>query len=57
VISHNIEVVFEVADRIVVLYVGRNAATFDQATTSRDEVIGAIIGLDPAELARPLHAA
>jgi D-xylose transport system ATP-binding protein len=57
VISHNIEVVFEVADRIVVLYVGRNAATFDQATTTRDEVIGAIIGLTPAEPARPAQAA
>jgi ABC-type uncharacterized transport system ATPase subunit len=32
VISHNIDVVFEVADRIVVLYVGRHAATFEQAT-------------------------
>ncbi|MGL6280711.1 MAG: ATP-binding cassette domain-containing protein [Gaiella sp.] len=45
VISHNIDVVFEVADRIVVLYVGRNAATFEQATTTRAEVVGAIIGL------------
>lgn len=56
VISHNIEVVFEVADRIVVLYVGRNAATFEQATTTRDEVIGAIIGLTPAA-APPSRAA
>ena len=48
VISHNIDVVFEVADRIVVLYVGRNAATFEQATTTRAEVVGAIIGLLPA---------
>jgi D-xylose transport system ATP-binding protein len=57
VISHNIEVVFEVADRIVVLYVGRNAATFDQATTTRDEVIGAIIGLTPAAPPLSAHAA
>jgi D-xylose transport system ATP-binding protein len=45
VISHNIEVVFEVADRIVVLYVGRNMATFEQAATTREEVIEAIVGL------------
>jgi ABC-type sugar transport system ATPase subunit len=57
VISHNIEVVFEVADRIVVLYVGRNAATFEQARTTRDEVIGAIIGLAPAGSALPTRAA
>jgi D-xylose transport system ATP-binding protein len=45
VISHNIDVVFEVADRIVVLYVGRHMATFEQAATTRHEVIGAIVGL------------
>jgi D-xylose transport system ATP-binding protein len=45
VISHNIDVVFEVADRIVVLYIGRHMATFEQAETTREEVIGAIVGL------------
>ena len=49
VISHNIDVVFEVADRIVVLYVGRHVATFERETTTREEVIGAIVGLAPGE--------
>jgi D-xylose transport system ATP-binding protein len=48
VISHNIDVVFEVADRIVVLYLGRHMATFAQATTTRQEVVGAIVGLGHA---------
>jgi len=49
VITHNIEVVFDVADRIVVLYVGRNMATFEQAATTRQEVVGSIVGLTHAE--------
>ena len=49
VISHNIDVVFEVADRIVVLYVGRRVATFDRASTTRDEVVSAILGLVPVD--------
>jgi len=49
VISHNIDVVFEVADRIVVLYVGRRVATFERAATTRDEVVGAIVGLARAD--------
>ena len=57
VISHNIDVVFEVSDRIVVLYVGRHVATFEQATTTREEVVGAIVGLAPAEPKQPHRAA
>ena len=49
VISHNIDVVFEVADRIVVLYVGRRVATFERRRTTREQVIGAIVGLPPDE--------
>jgi D-xylose transport system ATP-binding protein len=45
VITHNIDVVFEVADRIVVLYMGRRSATFDQRTTTPHEVVAAIVGL------------
>ena len=45
VISHNIDVVFDVADRIVVLYVGRHVATFERATTLPDEVVSAILGV------------
>ncbi len=41
-----VDVVFEVADRIVVLRVGRRAATFDQCTTTPQEVVAAIVGLD-----------
>ena len=46
VITHNIDVVFEVADRIVVLRVGRRVATFEQRATSPQEVVGAIVGID-----------
>jgi D-xylose transport system ATP-binding protein len=46
VITHNIDVVFEVADRIVVLYMGRRSATFDQRTTTPREVVAAIVGLE-----------
>jgi D-xylose transport system ATP-binding protein len=45
VISHNIDVVFDVADRIVVLYVGRRVATFERAKTSPEEVVSAILGV------------
>jgi D-xylose transport system ATP-binding protein len=53
VISHNIEVVFEVADRIIVLYVGRNVATFERAATTREQVIEAIVGLTPSGRRQP----
>jgi D-xylose transport system ATP-binding protein len=44
VISHNLADVFQVADRIVVLRLGRVAATYDAAETSQEEVVGAITG-------------
>ena len=43
-ISHNVLDVFEVADRIIVLRLGRRVATFETANTSHDEVVGAITG-------------
>jgi D-xylose transport system ATP-binding protein len=43
-ISHNIVDVMEVADRIIVLRLGKRVATFDRASTSNDEVVGAITG-------------
>ena len=46
VISHNLANVFEVADRIVVLRLGRLAATFDARGASREEVVGAITGAE-----------
>jgi D-xylose transport system ATP-binding protein len=50
VISHNLANVFHVADRIVVLRLGRRAATFDRRTTTQDKVVAAITG---ASIARP----
>ena len=44
VISHNLADVFEVADRIFVLRLGRPAGAFDVARTSQDEVVAAITG-------------
>jgi D-xylose transport system ATP-binding protein len=44
VISHNLEDVFEVADRIIVLRLGRREATFDVSQTTREEVVAAITG-------------
>jgi D-xylose transport system ATP-binding protein len=46
VISHNLENVFAVADRIVVLRLGRRAATFDVRGVSRQEVVSAITGAE-----------
>ena len=42
VISHNLTDVFAVADRIVVLFLGRNAGEFKRTETTREEVVGAI---------------
>jgi D-xylose transport system ATP-binding protein len=44
VISHNLADVFEVADRIFVLRLGRPAGTFDVRDTSREAVVAAITG-------------
>jgi D-xylose transport system ATP-binding protein len=44
VISHNLEDIFKVADRIVVLRLGRREATFDVKKTTREEVVAAITG-------------
>ncbi len=46
VISHNLENVFAVADRIVVLRLGRRAATFDVRGVSREDVVAAITGAE-----------
>jgi D-xylose transport system ATP-binding protein len=45
VISHNLADVFEVADRIVVLRLGRRVAAFDRSA-SQDQVVAAITGAD-----------
>jgi D-xylose transport system ATP-binding protein len=45
-ISHNVLDVFEVADRIIVLRLGRRVATFETSKTTQDEVVAAITGAD-----------
>jgi D-xylose transport system ATP-binding protein len=44
VISHNLADVFEVADRIVVLRLGRNSGSFDTDSVTQEQVVGAITG-------------
>jgi D-xylose transport system ATP-binding protein len=43
-ISHNIIDIFDVADRVIVLRLGKRVATFVSSETSPDEVVGAITG-------------
>jgi D-xylose transport system ATP-binding protein len=52
VISHNMEHVFAVADRIAVLRRGRNAGTVRAADSSPDEVVRLIVGADAAVFAQ-----
>jgi D-xylose transport system ATP-binding protein len=49
VISHNLADVFEVADRIIVLRLGRRVASFTAQTVSREEVVAAITGVGSGE--------
>jgi D-xylose transport system ATP-binding protein len=44
VITHNLHEVFELADRIIVLRLGRRVATFEQKRTTPEEVVAAITG-------------
>jgi D-xylose transport system ATP-binding protein len=43
-ISHNITDIFEVADRVIVLRLGRRVATFSTKDSTPDAVVGAITG-------------
>jgi len=45
-ISHNLANVFEVADRIFVLRLGKEAGDFDAAEVSHDDIVAAITGAD-----------
>jgi D-xylose transport system ATP-binding protein len=59
VISHNLADVFEVADRIVVLRLGRLAGVYDAKESSQEEVVAAITGAsDPStgDLGPPVDA-
>jgi D-xylose transport system ATP-binding protein len=49
-ISHNLEDVFQVADRIIVLRLGERVATFDREKVTPETVVAAITGADTAEL-------
>ncbi len=53
VISHNLADVFEVVDRIVVMRLGRRAATFDVKTTTPEKVIAAITGAEFGGILQP----
>jgi D-xylose transport system ATP-binding protein len=49
VISHNLADVFEVADRIFVLRLGRKAGVYEAKQTTHEEIVGAITGAsDPS---------
>jgi D-xylose transport system ATP-binding protein len=50
-ISHNLHDIFEVADRITVLRLGRNVAVFDRATTTQQKVVHAITAGVPTKVA------
>jgi ABC-type sugar transport system ATPase subunit len=45
IVSQNIEEIFEVADRIVVLHLGKVGAVFRRADTTPEAVVGAVMGI------------
>jgi D-xylose transport system ATP-binding protein len=51
-ISHNISDIFHVADRVIVLRLGRRVATFNTSESSPNEVVGAITGSDMTAVGR-----
>ncbi len=51
VITHNLHEVFEVADRIIVLRLGRRVATFSHEGTTPEQVVAAITGVQREEAA------
>ncbi len=50
IISHNLHDIFETADRITVLRLGRNVGVFERATTSQQEVVAAITAGVPTKV-------
>jgi D-xylose transport system ATP-binding protein len=54
VISHNLVDVFSVADRIIVLRLGRRVATFEVKSAKEVEVVSAITGVHTTEVAQTL---
>jgi D-xylose transport system ATP-binding protein len=53
VISHNLENVFAVSDRIYVLRLGRMAGIFDAVSTNKAEIVAAITGADVGQTLLP----
>jgi D-xylose transport system ATP-binding protein len=51
IISHNLHDIFETADRITVLRLGRNVGVFERATTSQQEIVAAITAGTPTKVA------
>ena len=51
IISHNLHDVFETANRITVLRLGRNVGVYDRATTSQQEIVAAITAGVPTKVA------
>jgi D-xylose transport system ATP-binding protein len=51
IISHNLHDIFETADRITVLRLGRNVGVFDRRTTTQQEVVSAITAGVPTKVA------
>ena len=49
-ISHNLHDVFEIADRITVLRLGRNVGIFERRTTTQQEVVEAITAGQPTKV-------
>jgi D-xylose transport system ATP-binding protein len=47
VISHNLDNIFHVADRISVLRLGRHVGTYERRSTAREEIVAAITGASP----------
>jgi D-xylose transport system ATP-binding protein len=50
IISHNLHDIFEVADRITVLRLGRNAGLFERTATTQEEVVYAITAGQPTKV-------
>jgi ABC-type sugar transport system ATPase subunit len=57
IISHNLEDVFAVADRITVLRLGRYVGTYDAKTVTREQLVGYMTGAVPGVVDAPLSSA
>jgi D-xylose transport system ATP-binding protein len=51
IVSHNLHDIFEVANRITVLRLGRNAGVFEREQTTQNEIVSAITAGVPTKVA------